>query len=69
MGVKLWMRKSDRQHLNRFPPANGGYTGVRPTFKSCAPKRTCSQEKRPAHYRCSPAWEASPEERSDFFAQ
>jgi len=28
MGVKLWMRKSDRQNLNRFPPANGGYAGV-----------------------------------------
>lgn len=47
MGVKLWMRKSDQQNLNRFPPANGGYAGVRPTFKSCAPTRKCPQEKSP----------------------
>ena len=47
MGVKLWMRKFDQQNLNRFPPANGGYAGVQLTFKSCAPTRTCSQEKSP----------------------
>ncbi len=47
MGVKLWLRKLDQQNLNRSPPANGGYAGVQPTFKSRAPTRTCSQEKSP----------------------
>jgi hypothetical protein len=45
--VKLWMRKYDQQNLSRFPPANGGYAGVQPTFKTCAPTRSCSQEKSP----------------------
>ena len=39
MMVKLWMRNFAQQNLNRFPPANGGYAGVRPTFKSCAPTK------------------------------
>jgi hypothetical protein len=69
MGVKLWMRNFAQQNLNRFPPANGGYAGVRLTFKSCAPTRTLPAGEEPAHYRCSPVWEASPEERSDFTAQ
>jgi hypothetical protein len=47
MGVKLWMRNFAQQNLNRFPPANGGYAGVRPTFKSCAPTKPCPQEKSP----------------------
>ncbi len=47
MGVKLWMRKLDQQNFNRSPPANGGYAGIRPTFKSCAPTRTCLQEESP----------------------
>lgn len=45
MGVKLWMRNFAQQNLNRFPPANGGYAGVRPTFKSCTPTKPCPQEK------------------------
>ena len=47
MMVKLWMRNFAQQNLNRFPPANGGYAGVRPTFKSCAPTKPCPQEKSP----------------------
>lgn len=47
MGVKLWTRKFDQQNLNRSPPGNGGYAGVQPAFKFCAPMRTCSQEESP----------------------
>ena len=51
------------------PPANGGYAGGRPTFRSL-----CSDEDRlageePANYRCPPVWEASPEERTQSVAQ
>lgn len=28
----------------RSPPANGGYAGGRPAYKSCAPMRASSQE-------------------------
>ena len=48
--------------FDRFPPANVGFAGGRPTFRGL-----CSDEDRlageePARYRCPPVGRASPEE-------
>ena len=54
MGVKLWMRKCLRgafaksvQEVSGRSSGEEVLAGVRPTFKACAPTRTCSQEKGP----------------------
>lgn len=55
--------------FDRFPPANGGFAGGRPTFRGLCSDEESLTGGEPARYRCPPVWEPSPEQGTHTGAQ